>query len=89
MVVPEGVRGDTAPRSGKIEQFVGGRRQWGKLWIFVFVSQIGERKNKLSALNVINKSVEEFLRENRGRIMWKRTKKQTDTDVAGQAGLKP
>ena len=72
-VVPEGRQGDyrppsgnLSPPSGEIKQFVGERHTWGNFKYSCLFSQTGKRKNELSALNVNNKSGEEFLRENRG-----------------------
>ena len=72
-MAPEGDRRDYSPPSGTLaphrgklnnsseNDIHGGNFKYSSLF-----SQTGKRKNELSALNVNNKSGEEFLRENRG-----------------------
>ena len=72
-MAPEGSREGTAPRQGtlaphrgKLNNSLGNEIRGGNFKYSCLFSQTGKRKNELSALNVNNKSGEEFLRENQG-----------------------
>ena len=65
-MAPEGDRRATVPHRGKLNNSSGNDIRGGNFKYSCLFSQTGKRKNELSALNVNNKSGEEFLRENRG-----------------------
>ena len=54
------------PRRGKLNNSSGNDIRGDNFKYWCLFSQTGKRKNKSSALNLNNKSGEEFLRENRG-----------------------
>ena len=64
--MPEEGQKSYNPPSEKLNNLSGNDILGGDFKYSCLFSQTGKRRNELSALNVNNKSGEEFLRENRG-----------------------